>query len=387
MDVVIPAVLLADMTQWVTRVVPARPAVPILAGVSLRCDHDQLVVEASDLDWTFRSTSRCEVGASGRVIVAGKLFAEVARALPIADAHCWTTDTELILECGGLEYRFTRLPDQEYPDVDAIPDSLGTVDGPSFAEAVAQVAVAAGRDELLPVFTGVQVSVDGDQLTLGATDRYRMSTTCLSWSPSVSVEPAELLVPAKLLAEICRPGTVPDTYDLGWKGRVADLQQIGLRATIGDESREVRGRLLSGRLPSLQPILAVDTPLTLWLRTEELKAAVRRVRLTAEQRSPIVLSIGPDDHVVVSSASAGRASGKAIVGLLAFDGELQEPQRLGFNPQYLLDALNTYSTEFVQMRVSQKYLTAILHGATSGFEPTDDDHSHVVKMVQLPKME
>lgn len=385
MELEIASAALSEMVQWVARAVPARPTVSVLAGVSLRCVDDGLVVEASDLDWTMRSRTRAHVQADGHVIIAGKLFAEVARALPSSTAHCWSTDTEFIVECGGLEYRFARLPEQEYPAVEPAPGSLGEVDGAAFVRAVGRVVPAAGRDDLLPVFTGVQVVVESERMTLAATDRYRMARTRIDWKASQNVATTTLLVPARLLAEVCRATTAPDAFEIGWGSKSGEEPEyVGFRFTVGQESREVRARLLSGRFPSMNTVLQVPTPWTLWVRTDELKIAVQRVRLTAEQRSSIHLSITDGDQITVSSASAGRASGKAVIGLLAVESDDEAPQ-IAFNPQYLLDALNTYTTEFLQMRINGKFRTAILHGATKDCQATNDDHNHVVKMMNLPR--
>lgn len=383
MELKIASAALSEVLQWVTRAVPARPTVPVLAGVRLQCVDDSLVVEASDLDWTLQSRTPADVRADGQVIIVGKLFAEVARALPSATAHCWSTEVEFVVECGGLEYRFSRLPEQEYPTVEPAPAALGEVDWPAFVNAVSCVGPAAGRDELIPVFTGVQVVVDDGRMTLAATDRYRMARTRVDWRARQVVATTTLLVPAKLLTEVCRAATAADVLEIGWASKSTDEpEHIGFRFTVGEESREVRARLLSGRFPSMTAVLEVATPLTLWVRTDELTLAVQRIRLTAEQRSSIYLSVIGGDRITVSSVSAGRASGKAVIDLPSMDGD-GETTEIAFNPQYLLDALNTYTTEHLQMRINSGLRTAILHGATQDCQPTSDDHVHVVKMMNL----
>lgn len=375
---------LSDMAQWVSRAVPARPTVPILAGVSLHCATDSLVIEASDLDWSFRSRSGCTVFEEGRCVVPGKLFADIVRALPSQVAHCRLTGAEFILECGGLEYHLARLDDSEYPTVRTIPDPVGSINGKDLATAADQVVPAAGRDERLAILTAIQVRVDADTMEFAATDRYRMATTRLDWAPLHAVpDGPTMLVPARLLAEVSRPGLNPETYDIGWgDGPASSPDQIGLRFRVGDEVREVRGRLMSGGLPPMNSFRNIETRLTIRVRTEDLRAAVRRVRLTTEPQTPIELAIDGSERISVSGASAGRVSGKAVISLSAIDSASTGPHQLAFNPQYLVDALNTFTTEYVEMRMSSEKLTAILHGSDGCNEAIQDDHCHVVKMMR-----
>src|SRR6266705_3586503 len=72
-------------------------------------------------------------------------------------------------------------------------------DAGAFAAAVAQVAVAAGRDDTLTLLTGVRVELEGSTMTLLATDRYRLAIKELQWRPEVTDASLQALVPAKIL--------------------------------------------------------------------------------------------------------------------------------------------------------------------------------------------
>ena len=97
------------------------------------------------------------------------------------------------------------MPVEDYPTLPTMPTTAGTVDSAAFATAVAQVAIAAGRDDTLPMLTGVRLEIDGDQLTLAATDRYRLAVRELTWNPEQpELSDAQVLVPARTLAEAAK---------------------------------------------------------------------------------------------------------------------------------------------------------------------------------------
>ena len=84
--------------------------------------------------------------------------------------------------CGSGRFTLPTMPVEDYPPLPAMPEVAGTVDGASSSpQAVAQVAVAAGRDDTLPMLTGIRVEIDGARLTLAATDRYRLAVRELAW--------------------------------------------------------------------------------------------------------------------------------------------------------------------------------------------------------------
>src|SRR5918995_3926057 len=124
------------------------------------------------------------------------------------------------LVCGSARFTLQTLPVADYPALPSMPESTGTVPSEIFAQAVAQVVVAAGRDELLPVFTGVRVEIEGDLISLLATDRYRMALKELSWNPGSTQVSATALVPARVLSETAKSMTTGEeiTLSLGSGG-------------------------------------------------------------------------------------------------------------------------------------------------------------------------
>ena len=85
------------------------------------------------------------------------------------------------LVCGSARFTLLTLPVEDYPTLPEMPTLTGTLPGARLAAAVAQVAVAAGRDDTLPVLTGIRIEIDGDTVTLAATDRYRLAVRELAW--------------------------------------------------------------------------------------------------------------------------------------------------------------------------------------------------------------
>src|SRR6202040_2843951 len=95
---------------------------------------------------------------------------------------------------------------EDYPTLPKLPDETGVLPADVFAEAIGQVAIAAGRDDTLPMLTGIRVEISGESVVLAATDRFRLAVRELTWSALSPDIEASVLVPAKTLAEAAKAG-------------------------------------------------------------------------------------------------------------------------------------------------------------------------------------
>ena len=225
--------ILAEAVQWAARSLPTRPSVPILAGLLLRADADGVTLSSFDYETSARITVKADVTDSGEVLVSGRLLADISRSLPGKPVDLSAEGTRLELTCGSARFTLQTLPVADYPSLPSMPAATGAVSSDVFAQAVAQVVVAAGRDELLPVFTGVRVEIEGETISLLATDRYRMALRELNWNPSSPQASATALVPAKVLSDTARSMTSGDQVILSLASGGSGDGIIGFEGTRG----------------------------------------------------------------------------------------------------------------------------------------------------------
>ena len=178
--------VLAEAVAWTARSLPTRPSVPILAGLLVKASGGQVVMSSFDYETSAQIGVPAQVTDDGVALVSGKLLADIARSLPNKPVDITADTSRMELVCGSARFTLQTLPVDDYPALPTMPEATGTVKSEDFSRAVAQVVVAAGRDELLPVFTGVRMEIEGDTLSLLATDRYRMALKEITWTPSGS---------------------------------------------------------------------------------------------------------------------------------------------------------------------------------------------------------
>ncbi len=326
---------LGEAVSFVARALATRPVVPVLSGLLMEADGDELTLSCFDYEVSARVTVAAEIGEPGSALVPGRLLAEISKSLPSSDVEVATAAGMVMLTCGSAEFALVELPLDDYPALPELPASAGTVDGGVLATAAAQVVSSASRDDTLPMLTGVCLDFDGQALTLAATDRYRLAVRTVAWEPTDPEVRASALVPARTLADVARsmgPGR-PVTIAFGQPG------QDSTRPTDGMISFEGGGRRLTARLIGAEFIRYQSRfPMT-FEAAAELAAgpfveAVRRVSLVADRVSPVQLAFRRD-VVVIEARSDGRARAVESVPV-TFRGT---DQVISFNPQYLLDGI------------------------------------------------
>ncbi|HZE40834.1 MAG TPA: DNA polymerase III subunit beta [Stackebrandtia sp.] len=327
---------LADAVAWTAKSLPVRPSVPVLAGALLTVEDGRLTISGFDYEVSSQVTLDVSADSSGSALVSGKLLAEIVKALPAKPVDLAAEGSHVELTCGSARFTLPTMPVEDYPALPDMPSSAGTVDAAAFAAAVAQTAVAAGRDDTLPTMTGVQLEFNGSGLALMATDRYRMAIRDLDWRPENGDINVTTLIPAKALSDTAkalgsRGGEVTIALPDSESGGVG---MVGFAA----DGRRTTSRVLDGQLPPLRSLIPSSFSSELRVNTAEIGAVARRVSLVAERNSQLRLSFD-DDGLVVEAGGAEDA--KASEGLdCQYTGEAT---KVAFNPQYLLDGLSAVS--------------------------------------------
>jgi DNA polymerase-3 subunit beta len=332
--------VLAEAVTWTARSLPTRPPVPVLAGVRIEADETGVVhLSSFDYEVSARSEIAADVAEKGTVLVSGRLLAEISRALPAKPVDLVLDGTKVSVTCGASRFSLLTMPVEDYPALPAMPDVIGTIAGDQLTEAVAQVTVAASRDDTLPLLTGVRMEIEGEKITLLSTDRYRLALRELSWRPARPDISQVALVRARTLSDVARSLGGSDEVTLALAtGAGVDL--IGFEAG----GRHTTSLLVDGDYPAVRRLFPDETPIHAIVALAPLTEAARRVSLVAERNTPIRLAFS-DGQVVLDAgqgddAQASEALEAALTG---------EDITAAFNPQFLLDGLGAIGTEFVRL--------------------------------------
>jgi DNA polymerase-3 subunit beta len=226
---------------------------------------------------------------------------------------------------------------------------------------VAQVAIAAGRDDTLPTLTGIRVEISDTTITLAATDRYRLAVREFPWSPEHSGLDTNALVPARTLADTAKALAHCDVVHLALSASGAG---DGLMGFEGD-GRRTTTRLLDGEFPKYRALLPSESASVASVETSALVDAVKRVALVAERNTPVRLTFSGDE--VELRAGAGDEAQATEAVECAVDGDAIE---IAFNPQYLLDGLSAVESSTTRLSFTSSTRPAVLTGGSGDSVPS-----------------
>ncbi|WP_433887599.1 DNA polymerase III subunit beta [Streptomyces sp. CA-111067] len=372
---------LVEAVTWAARSLPARAAVPVLGGLLVDAGRGRLRISGFDYEASASIEVPAQTVADGEVLVLGRRLLDICRVLPDGMVDCAVDGARFTVEGGGTRFGLSTLPRQEYPALPALPAGRGVVDAAEFAAAVAQVVIAAGRDDSLPVLTGVQLRLDGESMTLSASDRYRYAVRTVPWKPegaAAGAEAVQVVVPGRRLAETAR--------SLAKSG----LIRIGLDEPAGDGGSGGSGsglisfegsgmhttlRLLDGRLPRYDKLFTLDAPAVAVTGREALAEAVRRVSVVAEPHSPIRLDFSAAGTVLLQAGYENDVASQRIAATLTGADDLA----VAFEPSYLLEALTSFRSPRVRFELLGLGQRALLSGlpAATGEDDADKPEEEV----------
>lgn len=374
--------VLADAAAWVARSLPARPPVPVLGGVLIDAGSgesagDRLTVSGFDYETSARVELDATIGDGGKLLVSGRLLADITRALPNKPVDLVVDGARATINCGSSRFSLPTMPVEDYPQLPGMPQRAGTVDAAELAGAVSQVAVAAGRDDTLPMLTGIRLEIEGTRLTLAATDRFRLAVRELDWQPEDAGGSTAVLIPAKTLSDVAKTlagaGSVEIALSAG--DGMLGLTGGGRRATT---------RLLDAEFPRFRQLIPAEHTTAAELQVSHLVEAIKRVSLVADRVAQIRMEFGEDG---LRLAAGGEDVGSAEEELpCALDGN---PITIAFNPGYLLDALGALHTEKAQLTFTTPNRPALVRPVLPPAEgedstPPASGYLHLLMPVRLP---
>jgi DNA polymerase-3 subunit beta len=349
---------LADAVSWVARGLPARPPSPVLAGLHLTAsdsDGGSLSMAAFDYEVSARVEMAVEVDQPGEILVSGKLLAEISRLLPPQPVMLDVDGPRAVLTCGTATFTLPSMPLEDYPALPAMPAKIGTVRAETFAEAVSQTAVAATRDETLPLLTGVRIEIEGDRLTFLATDRYRLAIREIAWQPTNPEISATALVKAKTLQDLAR--AFPHTAEVS-----VALTAAGLSEIIGFEvsGRHSTSLLIDGEYPAVRRLLPEGASISAVVSVPALVEAARRVSLVADRNTPLQIAFTPGE-AVLNAGSGEDARASEVIEAHLTGGDIS----VAFNPTYLLEGLSVFTSPYVHLAMSGPTKPVLFQGKQS----------------------
>jgi DNA polymerase III subunit beta len=358
---------LAAALQTVGRAVSSRATLPSLGGIELTAGANGVILRATDMELGLTvSLADAAIESEGTVLLPGRLMADVVRSLPPGEVTLGLRPEQRDIEvtAGGARFHLRTLPAEDFPRLPELePDGASLPSGP-LAETIDRVARAASRDEVRPILTGVLFQAEGTTLTMVATDSYRLSVKHTELENPL-VEPIEANVPARALRELARiisqEGAEQVAMSLARNQAVFRVGNVVLSS-----------RLIEGQFPSWRQLIPESFEHEVRLPREELLEVARRIGQLAQRNAPLRFAFAEGELTVAAETPEVGDASESVPA--PYSGE---PLEIAFNPQFLIEGLESVDGEELLMRLSSPLRPGLI-------EPVGaEDFSYLVMPIRL----
>lgn len=331
--------VLSEAVSFAVKMLPARTTLPILSGVLIDATEDGLVFSSFDYEVSTQTKVAATVEKPGQVLVSGRLLSEIANRLPNAPVTFESVDSRIQVSCGSANFTLLSMPVEEYPTIPQVEGETGVLPAEEFSSAVAQVAVAASRDDVTPVITGVQLEISGNSLSLVATDRYRVAIREIPWESTSGVEDLTALVPARTIQEIGKT--------FGHSGNISisitnkdDRELIAFTA----DNKTVTSLLIKGNFPPVKRLFPEVVENFAVVNTADLIEATRRVKLVVEREAALRFSFA-NNGLTLEAIGGEQAQASETIDAIITGPDVV----VSLKPDFLLDGLGAVHSEFTRI--------------------------------------
>jgi DNA polymerase-3 subunit beta len=314
-----------------SKVVNAHTTVPILSNVLLTAEEGKIAVRATDLELTLQHAFPAEVSEGGSITVPAKLFSSYLGNLQAGLLELTGTPTRASIKCERSNYDFHALPADEYPPLPSAQRGQNfRIAGKRFRDGVGATIFAASSEEARgAVLMGTLLELEGDSLTMVATDGYRLARYQTTLENGISGA-EKYIVPSRALSEAARNLGGAENVEVAALGAQSNQLMFG----SGDTSIVVR--LVDGQYPNYGQVIPAKFDRSITVNTAALISTLRRAELVAGDRASMVKLAFSNQTLIVTASS--DVSGNAYEEL---EVEQQgEDLTIAFNARYLVEILN-----------------------------------------------
>ncbi len=329
MEFVIKQSVLKDELGFVQGIVEKKSTIPVLSNILIESvDENNIRIVGTDLDVTIRCEATADIKKAGSMCIQARKLFDIVRLLPDADVHFTKDENEWVkLNCGKSNFRLAGVSREQFPEVPSFKNAPMKLSADIFNHFIHNTAFAITNEQSRFTLSGAKFMIDGAMARMVTTDGHRLAFIEKKLTTEAT-DTMDALIPKKALMELTK--IARDA-----KGEVS----------FGEDPNhiyfEVNGRLLitrklSGTFPNYEMVIPKDNDKTVTFDAEEMKNAIRRVSLMADERTrSIKMTVRANEiEIGAQSSEEGEASEKVLAD---YTGEEVE---VGFNAQYLQEFLN-----------------------------------------------
>ena len=328
--------LLRELTATQS-VVERKTTIPILSNFLLEADGDRIVITATDLDQSIRTSCPAKVKKPGSCTIPARKLYDYIRLLGDGDMSVKLLENHWVqIRAGRSNTRMVGMARANFPQVPEFPESSVTpIPAASLRNLIARTIFAISNEESRYTLNGALLIFKAESLAMVATDGHRLAHIEKTGEnyPAVTGE-KKILVPRKALQELQSLLANTDAESVDFADDDSTLFfRVGHRV--------LTSRRLTGQFPNYEAVMPRDNSKFVIVRSPDLSASIQRVAQFADERSGAIKMRIEQNEVKISSSSAEAGESEDTIET----PYSSDPIVVGFNSTYLIDFLRAIGNE------------------------------------------
>ena len=336
----------ADTLRIVMKAVDSKPEMPLLSGVYIEAKENSLEFQTTDNETGFICRIKAETIEQGKTVLAGKYLYDVTAKLPGNDFDfSYDKETNLAtIKSANANFTLLGMEAEQYPTIDKLKDEEGvtfTVANNNLVNAIKKTAFASSDDESRPLFMGCLMEIEGNKLTMVATNSHRMAIK--HEKINEEIEKFRTVIPAKVLNDLSQIIVSDLPYDIKVN---CTNKKVGF--TFGDNY--MFSRIIGGDYPEYKRVVPPEerAKVKVLVKSEDFLRAMERVSLisrTNDFNTVKMEFIGDSITVTSNNPLIGKAEEKVHATIEGSDIVI------AFNAQYMIDVLKIADAEDIEIKL------------------------------------
>ncbi|MCX5666402.1 MAG: DNA polymerase III subunit beta [Candidatus Omnitrophica bacterium] len=326
--------------QEVQNAINPKTTLPILSNILIETGKETVSLTATDLDIGIVSTITVKTGSEGVITVPAKKFFDIIKELPDGEVAISVKKNNLVyIESIGCVFKIMGLPKDEFPQLPDFKDKDSiSMQRARLKKMLSMTSFAISRDETRYVLNGVLFVIKPTYIRIVATDGRRLAMV-EEKNQSPKTHEKKVIIPAKTITELVKL--------LGDEGEVRIC--FGNNQVLFDMgSTKVVSRLIEGEFPNYEQVIPKETKEKVLITRAKFLSATKRAALFTNPDSLAVKVELAKDKMVLSKNAPYIGEAREEIGVDYKGKDLA----IGFNPDYLIDALKNINDEMVPFEVA-----------------------------------
>ena len=352
-----------------SRFANTKAQLPVLGNILITTRKSKIYITSTNLEISASVQIGAKIEEEGEISIPAKVISELVSNLPKETINFETDKEQLKISSNGFSSTILGMNSSDFPKVPNFVDEKKSISFPKgvLVEALEKVSFSSSIDETRPILTGVLFILGKGELSLVATDGFRLSRKKIT-DKNFVMDKKSFVIPKGVLTEISRGVFAGDNI-------LMEPEEGDKQIVFGIDDTVLSSRLIEGDYPDFEKIIPKESNIKVFLDKEELLRSIKLASIFARESANVVKLKILKDSIKVSAESGAAGSQETKIDAKV-EGSVKDFE-IAFNYRFLEDFVHSVTSEEIQMEFTNSNSAGVFK------DTSDSDYLHLIMPVKI----